>query len=64
MDDYDIFKSGEYENYEESWRLFDTEYTEDHTKLPADSSLRRAYIQMMDAGEKTGWGKDIYLYKG
>lgn len=64
MDDYDIFKSGEYENYEESWRLFDTEYTEDHTNLPADSSLRRAYIQMMDAGEKTGWGKGIYLYKG
>ena len=62
--DYDIYKSGEYEDYREIWRLFDTEYQEDHSKLPADSSLRRAYIQMLDRGEKTGWGKGIYLYKG
>ena len=62
--DYDIYKSGEYEDYREIWRLFDTEYQEDHSKLPADSSLRRAYIQMLDRGEKTGWGKGVYLYKG
>jgi len=61
--DYDIYKSGEYEDYEQIWRLFDMDYTPDHSQLPADTSLRRAYIKMMDAGEKTGWGKGIYLYK-
>lgn len=62
--DYDIFKAGEYENYDHIWRLFDMDYTEDHAKLPADTSLRREYIKMMDNGEKLGWGKGIYLYKG
>lgn len=62
--DYELYQSGEYEDYDQIWRLFDMDYTEDHSKLPADTSLRRAYIKMMDAGEKTGWGKGIYLYKG
>lgn len=62
--DYDIIEAGEYEDYSETWRLFDMDYTEDHSLLPADSSLRREYINMMDRGEKTGWGKGIYFYKG
>ena len=61
--DYDVFEAGEYADYKEIWRLFDMDYTEDHSKLPADTSLRREYIKMMERGEKTGWGKGIYLYK-
>ena len=62
--DYDIYMAGEYEDYGQVWRLFNMDYTADHSKLPADTSLRREYLKMMDAGEKTGWGKGIYLYKG
>ena len=64
MEDYDVFKSGLYDNYDQIWRLFDTVYNEDHSKLPQDTSLRREYVKLFDAGEKTGWGRGVYVYKG
>lgn len=60
--DYTICAEGEYENYNEIWRLFDVEYNEDHSKLPANTSLRRAYIDLMNKGEKTGWARGVYVY--
>lgn len=63
IDDYDIYASGEYPNYTEVWRLFDTEFDGDASHLPADSSLRRAYIDLISRGEKTGWGKGVFEYK-
>lgn len=62
MKDYDVFKSGLYDNYGQTWRLFDTPYNEDHGKLPQDTSLRREYVKLMTAGEKTGWGRGVYVY--
>ena len=62
VNDYDVIETGTYDNYSETWRLFDTEYTEDHSKLPADSSFRRGYIDLMNKGEKTGWGYGVYVY--
>lgn len=63
MNDFDVYASGEYENYNEVWRLFDTMYDGDVSHLPADSSLRRAYIDLISRGEKTGWGKGVFVYK-
>ena len=63
MNDYDLVASGEYENYNEIWRLFDTNYNGDASHLPADTSLRRAYVDLITSGEKTGWGKGVFLYK-
>ena len=63
MDDYDIFASGEYSNYAEIWRLFDTDFDGDVKHLPADSSLRRAYVELISRGEKTGWGRGVFEYK-
>ena len=63
IDDFEIISSGEYSNYGEVWRLFDKMYDGDVTHLPADSSLRRAYINLISHGEKTGWGKGVFLYK-
>ncbi len=63
MNDFDIYTSGEYSNYGEIWRLFDTEFDGDPSHLPADSSLRRAYIDLISRGEKTGWGKGVFEYK-
>lgn len=59
---FTIVGSGEFENYNEVWRLFDCEYTGDVEKLPNDTSFRRAYVSLIQKGEKTGWGYGIYLY--
>ena len=63
MNDFDIYTFGEYSNYGEVWRLFDKMYDGEATHLPADSSLRRAYVDLISRGEKTGWGKGVLLYK-
>ena len=63
MNDYDLVSSGEYANYNEVWRLFDVMYDGDVSHLPADSSLRRAYVDLISRGEKTGWGKGVFINK-
>ena len=63
ISDFDVYEWGYYDNYNDTWRLFDTPYTPDLEKLPADTSLRREYIKMMANGEKTGYGKGVYLYR-
>ena len=63
MNDYDVFTFGEYSGYGEVWRLFDVEYDGDPGSLPADTSLRRAYVDLISHGEKTGWGKGVLDHK-
>lgn len=62
--DFEIVKSGDYEGYGELWRLFDCQYTGDASKLPRDSSLRRAYADRVERGEPIGWGVGLFLYHG
>ena len=59
---FEILKVEEYKDYKEVWRLFDADYNPDVTKMPADTSLRRAYIERMQKGEKTGCGYGIFIY--
>ena len=61
--DYDLIASGEYSNYSEAWRLFDKMYDGDVDHLPADSSLRRAYVELIKRNERTGWGRGVFIYK-
>ena len=42
------------------WRLFDT-MEKNPDRLPANSSLRRAYIDHLKAGGKTGWGYGVFV---
>ena len=60
--DFEIVKSGEYEDYRELWRLFDCQYTGDVTELPRDSSLRCAYADRVARGEPIGWGLGMFRY--
>ncbi|MBQ8356769.1 MAG: DUF5596 domain-containing protein [Clostridia bacterium] len=60
--DFDVVEAGNYEDYFETWRLFDKFYTGNPDDMPADSSLRRAYIALMKQGKSTGWGKGVFLY--
>ena len=63
-EDFSIINVEEYPDYKETWRLFDTLYTGNPDELPADTSLRRAYIDMMKRGEKTGRALGAFVYKG
>ena len=63
MNDYNIISSGEYANYSEVWRLFDKSYEGSTADMPADSSLRSAYLDLMERGEKTGWGRGLFVYR-
>ena len=62
MNDYDVYASGEYQGYGEVWRLFDRAYDGDVSHLPDNTSLRRAYVGLIERGEKTGWGKGVFIY--
>ena len=61
--DYRIIKEYDYEDYHEVWRLFDMEYDGNVDKLPADSSLRRSYIDWIRSGKKLGGAIGAFVYK-
>ena len=61
--DFHLVSSGYYDNYASVWRLFDCHYTGDVDALPANTSLRRAYVDLIRRGEKTGWGRGVIIYK-
>lgn len=56
--EFDVYKSGDSEDNGDLWRLFDTD-EKDVDKLPADTSVRRAYVEHLKNGGKTGWGYGI-----
>ena len=47
----------------ELWRLFDTD-EKNVQRLPADSSMRRAYIEHLRNGGFMGWGQGMFIYNG
>lgn len=60
--DFKIVTTGEYDDYEEVWRLFDCKYNGNVNELPRDSSFRRAYAERIEKNEKLGWGKGYFIY--
>lgn len=60
-DDFTIVQSGEYQNYNEIWRLFDCLYDGNPDNLPSDTSLRRAYIQRIKSQQPIGHGTGIIV---
>lgn len=61
--DFNIVASGQADDYNDVWRLFDCAYEGDPDKLPQNTSLRRAYVKRMKKGEPLGWGCGVFLYK-
>lgn len=61
--DFQLVESGEYDDYSQVWRLFDCNYTGDVDALPQNTSLRRAYADMIRKGEKVGWGRGVMIYE-
>ena len=59
----DIVESGVNRRGGDLWRLFDTD-EKDPEKLPADSSMRRAYVSHLKNGGNVGWGFGVLIYEG
>jgi hypothetical protein len=62
MKRFDIVTSGTSPAREDLWRLFDTDEKE-WDKLPADTSLRRAYVEHLKQGGAVGWGHGVFIMK-
>ncbi len=62
ISDYKIIEVKYYDDYSDVWRLFDMDYTGDPDALPADTSLRRAYVDIIKRSEKLGSGLGVYVY--
>lgn len=61
---FDILEYADHDDtHPDLWRLMDRKYTGDPDDLPYDSSLRRAYVDRLKSGGKTGWGHGIFFYK-
>ena len=52
---------GDYDSYEQVWRLFDMDYTEDYSKFPSDSSFRRYVIKLMQDKKAFGYGVGVFM---
>ncbi len=62
MKRFEIIYSAHNKNGENLWRLFDTD-EKNPDRLPANSSVRRAYIEHLKKGGKTGAGLGIIISK-
>ena len=59
-DEFTIFAEYEFDDYTESWRLFNKVYTRPED-MPTETSLQRAYVDLMKRGEKTGGSEGIFF---
>jgi hypothetical protein len=58
---FEIVKSADHkEGYPDLWRLFDTD-EQDPDKLPTNTSLRRAYVEYLKRGGKTGGALGVFV---
>lgn len=62
---FDLLSSHDHEagEHPDLWRLFDCNYHGDPDALPADTSLRRAYIRRLKEGKPTGSGYGVCLWE-
>ena len=49
-------------DYSEMWRLYDMDYTGNLDDFPADSTLRRNYLQYLKDGGQVGEGYGVFFY--
>ncbi|MCQ3035516.1 MAG: hypothetical protein MJ248_04820, partial [Bacilli bacterium] len=62
IDLFTLIETYEAPNYSEMWRLFDMEIDENNLDtLPANTSFRKGYINLMKNKEKTGGGVGVYI---
>ena len=60
---FTIIEEGFYADYSELRRVFDTEDLLDVSKLPAQTTIQRHYINVIKNNKKVGWSRGLYVYK-
>ena len=60
MKRFDMIRSGTSKDRGDLWRLFDTDEKR-WDRLPADTSLRRAYVEQLKKGGQVGWGHGVFI---
>lgn len=63
MADYDVTAVEENDG-EDLWRIFDKEYNGNPDDLPDGTSLQRAYIRWLKAGNRPGAGRGVLFWEG
>ena len=61
--DFKIVETGFAKDYGGVWRVFDKRFDGNVDDLPADTSLRRAYIDRIKRGEPVGHARGIFIWK-
>ena len=64
ISDFHIYKSEEYDEFYDKWRVFGKDFEKLDTELPEDTTQRRCFKQWLLAGKKTGGGEGLFLYDG
>ncbi|MBQ6164476.1 MAG: DUF5596 domain-containing protein [Clostridia bacterium] len=65
MDDFEIYESGDSDNFGDAWRVFNQYAELPVTEWPEDTSMRRAFKARLLSGGKTGSGAGfIVMYNG
>ena len=60
IDRFEIIATYEYPDYTQCWRIFNKPFTK-WEDMPTETSLQRAYVQMIKNGEKTGGAYGIFF---
>jgi hypothetical protein len=64
MHDFEIIHSVDEDKFSEAWRVFGRHHDKDMEEWPTDTSLQRAYIDWLKAGNKTGAGFGVLIFDG
>ncbi len=63
MDDFYIYGSGDYSDPQHDlWRIFGADANKPYSELPRDTSLKRAYADWLEAGNKVGGGNGVFIW--
>lgn len=60
MDDFQVLVPYEYPDYNETWRIFNKPFTT-LAEMPQNTSVQKAYAQIIERGEKTGGAEGVFL---
>ncbi|MBQ6708716.1 MAG: DUF5596 domain-containing protein [Clostridia bacterium] len=63
-DDFEIFASGDQDEFHDSWRVFGKPNETPFDELPETTSLMRAYKKHLANKGKVGYGKGIIIFDG
>ncbi len=60
MNEFEIFAEYEFNDYEETSRVFNKPFTS-VDKMPTETSMQRAYVELIKRGEKTGGSEGVFF---